>query len=140
MKVKQVNFKIELEGNGIVNYDAENQKFIWNRESKEGNKNQFISGNSNNKYAKKHFYRKADGSLDYKIKISSDSLRNAIFRGDAIATNPSISHHKSLLNSFIGSTMGLVRGYMFAGNPETFKRKSLGRPVRSKGVGKRIRK
>lgn len=124
MKVKHVNFKIELEGNGIVNYDSGDQKYLWNRESKEGNKNKFTSADNNNMYAKKHYFRKEDGVLDYKIKISSDALRNAIFKGDGIATNPSISHHKSLLNSFIGSTMGLVRGYMFAGKTETLKRKS----------------
>jgi hypothetical protein len=124
MKVKHVNFKIELEGNGIVNYDSGDQKYLWNRESKEGNKNKFTSADNNNMYAKKHYFRKEDGSLDYKIKISSDALRNAIFKGDAIATNPTISHHKSLLNSFIGSTMGIVRGYMFAGKTETLKRKS----------------
>lgn len=124
MKVKHVNFKINLVGNGIVNYDSGDQKYLWNRESKEGNKNKFTSSDNNNMYAKKHYFRRENGVLDYKIKISSDALRNAIFKGDAIATNPSISHHKSLLNSFIGSTMGLVRGYMFAGKPETLKRKS----------------
>jgi len=123
-KVKHVNFKVELVGNGIVNYDSGDQKFLWNRESKEGNKNKFTSADNNNMYAKKHYFRREDGVLDYKIKISSDALRNSIFKGDAIATNPSISHHKTLLNSFIGSTMGIVRGYMFAGKTETIKRKS----------------
>lgn len=124
MKVKHINFKFELEGHGIVNYDSGDQKYLWNRESKDGNKNQFISGDNNNMYAKKHYYRDENGVLKYKIKISSDALRNAMFKNDAIATNPSIMHHKTLLNSFIGSTMGLIRGYMFAGNNETIKRKS----------------
>lgn len=124
MKVKQVNFKFELEGNGIVNFDSGDQKYLWNRESKEGNKNKFTSSDNNNVYAKKFYYRDENGVLRYKIKISSDALRNAIFKGDAIATNPTICHHKSLLNSFIGSTLGLVRGYMFAGKNETLKRKS----------------
>lgn len=124
MKVKQVNFKFELEGNGIVNFDSGDQKYLWNRESKEGNKNKFTSSDNNNVYAKKVYYRDENGVLRYKIKISSDALRNAIFKGDAIATNPTICHHKSLLNSFIGSTLGLVRGYMFAGKNETLKRKS----------------
>ena len=122
-KVKHINFKVEFEGHGIVNYDSKEQKYLWNRESKEGNKNKFTSVDNNNMYAKKHYYRDGNGVLQYKIKVSSDALRNAIFRGDAIATNPSISHHKTLLNSFIGSPLGLVRGYMFA-NDETLKRKS----------------
>lgn len=123
MKVKHLNFELHLEGNGIVNFDSKDQKYLWNRESKEGNKNDFTSKDNNNMYAKKVFFRDENGKLDYKIKISSDAVRNAIFKGDAIATNPSIMHHKSLLNSFIGSTMGLTRGYMFAGD-ETYKRKS----------------
>jgi len=124
MKVKHVNFEIELKGNGIVNFDSGDQKHLWNRESKNGNKNKFTSIDNNNMYAKKSYYRNVNGELDYKIKIAGDCLRNAIFKGDAIATNPSISHHKSLLNSFIGSILGLVRGYMFAGKTETIKRKS----------------
>lgn len=123
MKIKHVNFEIKLKGNGIVNFDSGDQKFLWNRESKEGNKNKFSSANDNNVYAKKVYFRDDSNNLNYKIKISSDALRNAIFKMDAIATNPSISHHKSLLYSFIGSTMGLVRGYMFTGE-EIIKRKS----------------
>lgn len=124
MKVKHVNFELTLKGNGIVNNDSGDQKWLWNRESKGGNQNKFTSGNNNNVYAKKHYYRNSDGELDYKIKISSDALRNAIFSDDAIATNPSIQHHKNLLNQFIGSPLGLLRGYMFADKGETIKRKS----------------
>lgn len=122
-KVKHINFEATLKGNGIVNYDSGDQKYLWNRESKAGNKNVFTSADNNNNYAKKVYFKNEDGDLDYKIKISSDALRNAIFKGDAIATNPSIQHHKTLLNSFIGSPLGLIRGYMFADN-ETLKRKS----------------
>lgn len=117
-------FNFDLDGHGIVNYDSGKQKFLWNRESGLGNKSHFTTGNDNNMYAKKTYFRKNDGSLGYRIKISSDALRNAIFRGDAVSTNPSISHHKTMLNSFIGSEIGLIRGYMFANRTETLKRKS----------------
>jgi hypothetical protein len=123
-KVKHIEFKVEFEGHGIVNYDSSEQKYIWNRESKEGNKNKFTSMYDNNMYAKKHYSRGEDGVLNYKIKASSETLRNSIFRGDAIAVNPSIVHHKTLLNAFIGSPLGLIRGYLFAENNETFKNKS----------------
>jgi hypothetical protein len=122
--VKEVKFKIELRGSGIVNYDSDEQKHVWNMESKAGNKNNFISINKNNKYAKKDYYRDENGALRYRIKISSDALRCATFIGDSIAYNPGIAHHKTLLNSFIGSTLGLVRGYLFATKKEAFKRKS----------------
>lgn len=123
MKIKNVNFEINLKGNGLVNFDSGDQKYLWNRESKDGNKNKFSSIDNNNVYAKKVYYRTEDNKLEYKNKISSDSLRNSIFRGDAIAVNPTISHNKNLLYQFIGSTVGLMRGYMFAGD-ETIKRKS----------------
>lgn len=123
-KIKNVIFEFELEGVGVVNYDSNDQKYIWNRESKNGNKNHLVSIHNNVNYSKKHIYRNENGELDYKIKISSDCLRNSIFRNDAITTNPSISHHPFLLNSFIGSIQGLIRGYMFAGKNETLKRKS----------------
>jgi hypothetical protein len=57
----------------------------------------------------------------YKIKISSDALKCYFHWW---WTNPNISQHKVLLNSFIGSTMGLVRGYMFANKTETIKEKA----------------
>lgn len=125
-KVKHISFKVEFEGHDIVNYDSGDQKYLWNREHfKEGNENFFISRNDNNMYAKKHYYRDDNGVLKYTIKVSSDALRNSIFRGDAIAVNPSIVHHKVLLNQFIGSSLGLIRGYMFSSKNEvTTKSKS----------------
>jgi hypothetical protein len=124
MKVKQVKFKVQLEGNGISNFDSGEQKYLWNRESKAGFKNKFTSADNNNKYAKKVYFRNEDGSLGYKVKLSSDALRNAIFSGDAVATNPSISHHSALLNSFIGSPLGLIRGYMFTTKTNALRRGS----------------
>jgi hypothetical protein len=50
MKIKHVNFKVEIKGNGIVNFDSGQQKFLWNRESQNGNKNKFTSANDNNNY------------------------------------------------------------------------------------------
>ncbi len=123
MKVKNVMFEFELEGKGIVNYDSNEQKYIWNNESKSGGKNNLTSIYNNTSYAKKNFYRDSSGNLTYKIKISSDAIRNAIFKSDAIATNPSIQHHSALLNTFMASVQGLLRGYMFAGDI-TYKRKS----------------
>jgi hypothetical protein len=123
MKIKEVKFQISMEGSGLVNFDSGDQKHLWNRESKNGNKNKFTSIDNNNVYGKKSFIRLEDNSLGYDNKISAECLRNSIFRGDAIAINPSISHHKSLLYQFIGSVLGLIRGYVFAGD-ETIKRKS----------------
>jgi hypothetical protein len=124
MKIKSLNFKVELEGNGIVNYDSNDQKNLWNGESKKGNKNKFTSFNNNNMYAKKTYYRSDDGELLYKIKISSDALRKAMFGDDAIAQNPSIKHNKPVLCAFIGSPLGLIKGYCLPDKTESISRKS----------------
>jgi len=127
MKVKNVKFEIELEGHGIVNYDSDKQKFVWVKQNVDESAKQRLSvlnlKNTNNKFAKKHYFRNENGDLDYIIKISTDCLRQAIFSGDAIVINPKIAHHKILLNSFIGSPLGLLRGYMF-GNDEVIKSNS----------------
>lgn len=126
-KVKHINFKVEFEGHGIVNYDSKEQKKIWNEEEyTNGNKNKFTTNNNNVNYSKKHYFRDENGVLKYKIKVSSDALRNSIFRGDAIAVNPTIVNHKTLLNAFIASPLGLIRGYLFGEkNNQTLKSKSI---------------
>lgn len=124
MKVKHINLEYELEGRGIVNFDSNDQRHIWNLEKKNGDNSKFVSFDNNNKYAKKEYFRDNDGVLRYRIKISGDCLRNSIFRGDAVAVNPNIVHSKNLLSSFVGSSLGLIRGYLFAQKTQTIKRKS----------------
>jgi len=52
-KVKNIKLRIGIKGIGVVNYDGNFQKFIWNRESKKGNKNKFSTKYNNSLYAKK---------------------------------------------------------------------------------------
>jgi len=114
MKIKQILLDIELTGNGIVNFDSNDQKKIWNYESRvNGNKNKFTTPHNNVKYAKKNYYRDDNGVLGYKIKLSGDVVKKAVFADDAVATNGTIQHHKALLNAYIGSIIGMVRGYLF---------------------------
>ena len=123
-KVKQVKFNVEFEGHGIVNYDSKEQNYLWYLESnKNGNENKFKSNNNNNMYAKKSYSSDENDILNYKIKVSSGCVRNAIFKCDSIAINPSIAHHKVLLNSFIGSPLAIIRGYLES-EVESIKRKS----------------
>jgi hypothetical protein len=123
-EICELNFEIEMRGNEIVNFDSSDQKYFWNQESKNGNKNKFSSIDNNNKYAKKNIYRNDDNKIDYEIKISSECLKYGIFDEYAIAINPSFQLNKNILNQFIGSVLGLTRGYMFAGNKETLTRTS----------------
>lgn len=123
MKVKHINLEFEMKGKGIVNYDSKGQKHIWIAKTEEVKNTKMVNIHGNCLYSKKAYFRRENGMLDYKVKISSEALRKAIFGEDAIATNSSISAHKTLLNSFIGSVMGLTRGYVFT-TKEQIKRKS----------------
>lgn len=122
-KIRQILFKLELEGNGIVNNDSIEQKWVFNNEDSPKT-NHLKTPHKNVSYAKKDFYYDEDNNLWYEIKISSDALRNNIFRHDLVAQTSSIQHHPSLLYSYIASPLGMIRGYMFASNKETIKRGS----------------
>ena len=70
MKVKNIIFKLEIQGDGIVNMDSNDQKWIHNG----FNSILRTNGNYNNvSFAKKNFYKDGD-SLNFKIKISCGSI------------------------------------------------------------------
>ena len=118
--VKNVLLRLNIDGIGVVNYDSNDQKWIMNQV-----KNSEFNKHNNVSYAKKNFYRDEEDSLSYKLKISSDCIRNAIFAQDMIAQSPNISHNDMVLNSFIGDPNSMIRGYMFAEKGKSaLKRKS----------------
>ncbi len=116
--VKNILFKMEMNGHGVVNYDSNDQKYVL-KDTHLRN----VGGHSNVSYAKKNLYKDDEGKITYKLKISSDALKNNMFRHDVIAQTPNIAHHDALLYSYIASPLSLVRGYLFANKPETVKRK-----------------
>lgn len=127
MKVKNVLVRFEMEGRGIVNFDHSSQKFMFIDEGNGVERSRQIkslsSKNDNVTYAKKAFFRNEDGGLNFDLKISSECFKKALFDRDYISDNPSIMHFDSLLYNFIGSIPGQLRGYMFAGEDDVFKRK-----------------
>lgn len=122
-KVKSILFKVEMDGEGIVNFDSGDQKFI--------NKQTDLKGHliyNNVSYAKKNYYAaglddKGNPKLDYKIKISADCLRHEIFSKYTVSQTPNLIHSKPLLLSYIASPVSVLRGYLFANTRETIKRK-----------------
>lgn len=117
--IKKINFKLELEGRGVVNFDGDEQRSFLNEHC--GTK----YFNENYKLAKKSFTKKNNSKIsfvdkngkeyyddtDYKLKISSSCLRNAIFNNDFNVQNPRICIASSILAYFISSIPGLLRGY-----------------------------
>ena len=114
-KLKNILVKLELDGRGVVNFDSNDQKYLaLKTETLKTDPN-----NSNVMFAKKAFTVKdvtADGKLilDYKLKISSNSLNNNIFGEHQVENNSAIEHHKMLLYLHMASIPSILRGYLWA--------------------------
>ena len=117
-KVKNVLFRTKIKGNGVVNFDSSEQKFMFNSTDLHNMKTR----HDNVSFAKKKFY-KEDDKLTYKLSISSDCLRHDIFKEDVLVQSPNVLNSKHVLYSFIASPASLLRGYLFANQTETLKRK-----------------
>lgn len=120
--MKSILLKIELDGQGIVNFDDSSQRFLFN-----GTKfKDLFHAHDNVKYAKKVLYKDENGNLtDYKIKISSSCIRKAIFDKDLVGQNTNFVMNKEILYSQLGSPYFMLNGYMLTvqdGN--SFKKKS----------------
>lgn len=120
-KIKNVLFELELKGQGIVNMDSGDQKWIHRNE--QTHLRQENTSNENCSYAKKNFYRDPNGKLKWKLKISSDCLRKSMFENDVLTQSPKVTHNDTVLYSFLFSIALIIKGWMFANKKETLKRK-----------------
>jgi hypothetical protein len=122
-KVKNILFKMKIKGNGIVNYDSSEQKYMYkNTELWKSTKS--FTDNNNVSYAKKSFYETPEG-IETKIKISSNCLRHEIFADDVKFQSPNIAYDEFLTTVYIASPGQLLRGYtIFTKNEICYKRKS----------------
>lgn len=126
--LKSILFKGTIKGNGIVNYDSKDQKWMLKKYKYDewGNALKF----DNIKIAKHALVKTGNdengkAQYDVRLKISSNCLRNAIFQEDHPFQNSMILHSTKLLNRSIASVAGLLRGYMFEQEGFTgLKRKS----------------
>lgn len=120
--MKTILFKLELEGEGIVNFDSSSQRFLFN-----GTKfKDLFHAHDNVKYAKKVLYQDENGVLsDYKIKISSACLRKAIFDKDLVGQNTNFVMNREILYSQLASPYFILNGYLLTIKDGTsFKKKS----------------
>lgn len=124
--IRSVLFKGTIRGNGVVNYDSKDQR--WILRDRFPQERDYLS-HDNVKIAKHTFYKtgEVDGKpvWERRLCISSDCLRQAVFGEDFPFQNTSIMHHQELLYRVIASIPALLRGYFFAeeGKP-ALKRKS----------------
>ncbi len=115
MTIKNIFFKFELEGRGVVNYDGNAQKFITRKLDHLKHLTHF---HDNVSYAKKDITENG-----YKLKISADCIKKALFKNSIISQTPDISFSDTVLYSYLATPVSLLRGHMFASKTETLKRK-----------------
>lgn len=113
---KRIDFRFTIKGTGVVNFDDSDQKYMYlhsnfNNAENTSNRRLWPGEKNNVNYAKKNFTIDADGSLNFKLKISDNCLRNAIFEKDAVAHHSGISHFDKLLYNYLGSPGTVLRGY-----------------------------
>lgn len=125
--IKTILIKCDLAGRGIVNFDSKEQRFTL---SKHGI---FTGLNENVKLGKKAFTKtgvvneNGNEIYDYKVKISADCLRNAIFGKDVEVVNGYFEADPFILATYILSPTGLARGYMFVGREKTDRENTIRR-------------
>lgn len=118
-KVLSIHFRVSLQGEGIVNYDSNDQKNIFNKYDIPDMKTYL----DNHMFAKKVFNLDANGNLKWKIKISSDCLRKNLFP-NIIAQTPNIVHSPEILIPYLASPEIILKGVMFADKNEPVNKKS----------------
>ncbi len=115
--MKSILLDIKFKGNGIVNFDDSSRPL-------QIMKNLGIINYDETKYKNvkvgKHNYYKLPTTDDekedkwgYKVVVSSDCLRNAIF--GAVPTND-IAFNEYLLHTYLTSPQAICRGYLFTGD------------------------
>jgi len=123
--VKNVLIKLNIEGQGIVNFDSNDQSYIWNKYVKDNSENGIIKSyckGSNIQFAKKNWYKDENEKLNYKIKISSDCIRHNLYKDEIPFQSPNIGYFKDLLLNFIATPALLTRGYLFTEKENRYKR------------------
>jgi hypothetical protein len=120
--IKSILLKAKIEGFGIVNFDSNNQRFLWNQQK---SVEKCVHKNVN--FGKGRYYKNVDSEgNEYLTKvgvISSDCIRHSMY-SDCMDTHmPNIMHDDGLLLATIANPAFVERGYLFA-KDITWKRKS----------------
>jgi hypothetical protein len=126
---KSIQFDLTLNGKGIVNFDSSEQlDFLSSVGIVNYGEKSFYSGGkalSNVLFSKKNFRKTEDGKTEYHVKVSSECLRNAIFKNGMPAQSPTIMALPNVLYRAIAHPDSLLRGYMYTESGKgSIKRKS----------------
>lgn len=113
LRTREILFKLNLDGNGIVNFDDTAQKIFLSKNCQW----QENYKNDNLKFSKKAFYKEKDNDgnevTKYKVKIDSTCLRHALFERDCKISNPKVMMNDELFAYYVSSIVAIVRGFMY---------------------------
>lgn len=116
--MKSILVRAIIEGSGIVNFDSNDQRWLWNRQ-----KNVEIVRHNNVSFGKGRYYEFADAEGNLYLKknaiISADCIRHAMFENNMPVHLPNIMHDDMLLIKAVASPAFLERGYLFARDGKT---------------------
>lgn len=117
-KIKSIAFSLSLNGNGIVNYDSNDQRFFLY------NNCGYPMMKENVRLSKKAFMKKKEpivitnskgeeriNDTDAFIKISSECLRHSVFENDTEVMNPKCLMSDYVTAFYLSSVHSLLRGF-----------------------------
>ncbi|MEY2703607.1 MAG: hypothetical protein RLY43_2246 [Bacteroidota bacterium] len=127
---KSILIKAVIEGSGIVNFDSNDQRYLWVQQKdveKHG-----VTKYKNASFGKGRYYKhtetKGEEEKEYLVKvpvISADCIRHAMYEDVMGIMLPNVMHDDSLLLNVIANPCMIERGYLFARDGKTiWKRKS----------------
>lgn len=110
--VRAIKFIAKFNGKGCVNFDSKEQKIFLKNTNLYGGK---IYDNC--LFAKKIFKTEKNDNGEtiykFKYKVSSECLRNAMFKENIAFQNPNIAAVPHILYNAIAMPAEIIRGYMF---------------------------
>lgn len=114
--IKRINFDLQLSGYGCVNSDSTEQiHFLLNTGIVDKNDCGFVKNGkplSNITLSKKNFRQTENGEYEYRIKVSSECLKNNIF--DTMKfKNPSIVTVPNVFYRALANPDMIIGGYMY---------------------------
>ena len=104
-KLRNILFKLELEGNGIVNFDGAGQKTLWNKHADKFGLEK--ATHNNTKFAKHNWHENK-----MEVIISSDCLRHHLFTDEVRVHSPETVIENRILIPMIASPALIIRGYL----------------------------
>ena len=107
-KIKSILFKYELKGQGVVNFDGKEQKWIL----KNLGFKEYVNSNDNNNYAKKTFFVNTEGKNEFLLKISGVCQKHEMFQDERVKQNNKITHDRDLNLMYLSSPLKIIGGYM----------------------------